>query len=106
VNSFARWYISKPKITVWKIFVGSCNGRCWYILCPFGLFYINLAYFMAIGYTDYYRFGTLYQEKSGNPGSEKFFHWWKLARSGANPTIGSLARFENKKYFIPLRKML
>jgi hypothetical protein len=31
----------------------------WYILWPFGIFYGYLVYFS--------RFGTLYQEKSGNP---------------------------------------
>jgi hypothetical protein len=29
----ARWYIFKPKIQFWVKFGGSCNGRCWYILC-------------------------------------------------------------------------
>jgi hypothetical protein len=29
----------KPKIPIWVIFGGSCNGRCWHILLPFGLFY-------------------------------------------------------------------
>jgi hypothetical protein len=30
--------------------LGSCNGSCCYILCPFGLFYGNLVYFVAISY--------------------------------------------------------
>jgi hypothetical protein len=34
----------------------------WYILWPFGIFYGYLVYFS--------RFGMLYQEKSGNPGTE------------------------------------
>jgi hypothetical protein len=67
--------------------VGSCNGKSWYILRPFGLFYDHLVYFMTIwfilrpleifyGHLVYFvaiwyiypHFGTLYQEKSGNPG--------------------------------------
>jgi hypothetical protein len=27
-----QMFISKPKIIIWVNFVGSCNGRCWYIL--------------------------------------------------------------------------
>jgi hypothetical protein len=33
----ARWYIFKPKIPNWVNLIGHCNGRCWYILWPFGL---------------------------------------------------------------------
>jgi hypothetical protein len=29
---------------IWVILGGSCNGRCWYILWPFGLFYGHLVY--------------------------------------------------------------
>jgi hypothetical protein len=35
---FARWYIFKQKIPIWVNFGGSCIGRCWYILWPFGIF--------------------------------------------------------------------
>jgi hypothetical protein len=28
-------------------FLGPCNGRCWYIIGPVGLFYGYLVYFMA-----------------------------------------------------------
>jgi hypothetical protein len=31
-------------------FGGSCNGRCWYILLAFGLFYVQLIYIRAICY--------------------------------------------------------
>jgi hypothetical protein len=34
----ARWYIFEPKIQIWVNFGGSFNGRCWYILWPFGQF--------------------------------------------------------------------
>jgi hypothetical protein len=32
----ARWYVFKPKIQIWVNYVGPGNGRCWYILWPFG----------------------------------------------------------------------
>jgi hypothetical protein len=82
----ARWHIFKPKIPIWVNFGRSCNGRCWYILCPFGLFYGHLWYFVAIWdilcFLIYlFRFGTLYQEKSGNPGANHRVH------SSTLPTI-------------------
>jgi hypothetical protein len=57
------------------------DKRCSYILWPFGVFCGHLVYFMAIwyilgpfgllyGYLVYFsRFGILYKEKSGNPGT-------------------------------------
>jgi hypothetical protein len=38
----------KPKIPNWVNFGGSCAGRGCPILRPFGLFYYNLVYFVAI----------------------------------------------------------
>jgi hypothetical protein len=29
----------QTKIQIWVYFGGSCNGRCWFIFVPFGLFY-------------------------------------------------------------------
>jgi hypothetical protein len=55
----ARWYIFQPKIPIWVNFGGSCNGRCWYILWPFGMFYGILLYFTAIWYT-LWPFGIFY----------------------------------------------
>jgi hypothetical protein len=54
----ARWHIFKPKISFWVNFGGPCNGRCWYILWPFGIFYVllfgifggHMEYFMVIWY--------------------------------------------------------
>jgi hypothetical protein len=46
----ARWHIFKPKIPIWVNFGGSYNGRCLYIICPFGLFYGYLVYFVALWY--------------------------------------------------------
>jgi hypothetical protein len=57
------------KIPILVKFGGSFNGKCWSILWPFGLFYSHLVYCMAIWYI-FFRFGVLYQEKSGNPASE------------------------------------
>jgi hypothetical protein len=50
VVSVARWFIFKPKIPIWVIFVEPWNGKCWYryfmtiwyILRPFGIFYGHL----------------------------------------------------------------
>jgi hypothetical protein len=48
-------------------FLGSFNGRSWYILWPCGLPILRpLRTFVVIWYI-FCRFGTLYQEKSGNP---------------------------------------
>jgi hypothetical protein len=48
LRKVARWNILKPKIQIWVNFGGPCNGRCWYILWTFGLFYSHLTYFMDI----------------------------------------------------------
>jgi hypothetical protein len=53
----ARWFLFKPKIPICVNFGGSSNGRCWYILCPFGKFSCHLTYFMAIWYI-FPSFGT------------------------------------------------
>jgi hypothetical protein len=50
----------------------SCNGRCWYILRIFGLFYVHLIFLLPFGIFRgnlgyFLRFGILHQEKSGNP---------------------------------------
>jgi hypothetical protein len=63
----ARWFVFKPKIQIWVNFGGSYNGKFWYILLPFGLFYCYWKYFMDIWYI-FRRLGILHQEKSGNPG--------------------------------------
>jgi hypothetical protein len=44
---------------IWVNFGGSCNGSCWYILCPFGLSYCHLVYFVAIWHTVWL-FGTFF----------------------------------------------
>jgi hypothetical protein len=48
-NRVARWYIFKPKIPIWVHFVGSRNGKCFF-LWSFGLLYGHLVYFTAIWY--------------------------------------------------------
>jgi hypothetical protein len=52
----ARWYSFKPKIPIEINFGGPWNGKCWYNLCPFGICYGHLVYFLPC------------QETSGNPG--------------------------------------
>jgi hypothetical protein len=44
----ARWFTFKSKVPIWVYFRGSCNGNCWSILWPFGLFNSHLVYFTAI----------------------------------------------------------
>jgi hypothetical protein len=68
----ARWYSCKPKI--WVHFVGSCNSRCWYLLCPFGLFFglffgLLWCHLVCLWSFGVYipLFGMLDREKSGNP---------------------------------------
>jgi hypothetical protein len=41
------------------------------ILCPFGMFYYHLVYFVFIWYI-FSGFGKLHEEKSGNPGAIPF----------------------------------
>jgi hypothetical protein len=71
----ARRHTFKPNIPIWVSFGGSCNGRCWFILWPFGLFYGHLINYVTIWYilwllVYFSRFGMLLKEKSGNPGQE------------------------------------
>jgi hypothetical protein len=47
----------------WKMFIYFM--AIWDILWPFGIFYGHLVHFFG--------FGIMYQEKSGNPGSNVFF---------------------------------
>jgi hypothetical protein len=49
LHRVARWYISKQK-SHFGYFLGACNGRGWYILWAFGLFYGHLVQFMDIWY--------------------------------------------------------
>jgi hypothetical protein len=82
----ARWFVFNPKIQFLVNFVGSCNGRCryilwslspiyilaFYILWTFGVVRGNLVYFSC--------FGILHQEKSGNPVIDiqhKYLCWHK-----------------------------
>jgi hypothetical protein len=46
----ARWFVFKPKISIWVNFGRSCNGKSWYILRPLGVFYRYWKYLMAIWY--------------------------------------------------------
>jgi hypothetical protein len=50
LDRVARWYIFKPNIPIWVYFGGLKNGKCWFILCAFGIFDSHLVYLVAIGY--------------------------------------------------------
>jgi hypothetical protein len=58
VTSFARWFIFKPKISIWVNFEGPWNGKCRYILWPLGIFD---GHFMTICYIFVYIFGTFFR---------------------------------------------
>jgi hypothetical protein len=100
-SGVARWYIFKPKIPIWVNFGGPLNGKCWFILRPFGIFnarplgkfYGHLVYFTAMSNILIYLhpFGIFYgivmviwyisprfcifcQEKSGLPVVEQLWH--------------------------------
>jgi hypothetical protein len=47
----------QTKNPIWVNFGGSHNGKSWYILRPFGLFFYHCKYFMAIWYI-LWSFGT------------------------------------------------
>jgi hypothetical protein len=40
--------VFKPKITIWVNFGGLKKGKYWHILCPFGIYYGHLVYFIVI----------------------------------------------------------
>jgi hypothetical protein len=48
----------RPKITIWVNCRWSCNGRCWYVLWPFGLFYGHLVHFWLFWYILYGHLAT------------------------------------------------
>jgi uncharacterized membrane protein len=68
----AKWYICKPKLPILVYFGRQLE---WEKVGQFGTFYGYLVYFMAVWYfvvtwyifVYYCYFGTLHQEKSGNP---------------------------------------
>jgi hypothetical protein len=85
-------HIFKPKISIWvnvgralqwKMLVYFYSHliyftEIWYILCTFGI------YFMVIWYI-FSHFGLLYQEKSGNPGTNAERAWLPLHRATIKP---------------------
>jgi hypothetical protein len=75
----AWWYFFKPKIQIWPFLeglsvedVGIFFGHFWSILSPDSMFCGHLVYFMVDLYTILVHFGMLYQEKSGNPGTNAY----------------------------------
>jgi hypothetical protein len=70
----ARWFVFKPKIQIWVNFGGSCNGIFYGHSVHFTVFcYILRTFLVCIVCGNlvhiFFRFGILYREKSGNPGS-------------------------------------
>jgi hypothetical protein len=47
----ARRFIFKPKIPICVKFGGRWNGKFYYIVWPFGIFFGHLVYFMAVWYS-------------------------------------------------------
>jgi hypothetical protein len=84
----ARWIVFKPKIPIWVNFVGSYIGKCLYILWPFGIFYGDLRHFRTIWYslysfgTFFSGFGTMCEERSGNPALERNLHPVEISWNG------------------------
>jgi hypothetical protein len=62
----ARWFVFKPESQIWVNFGGLLNGKCWYILWPFGIIFGRLLLFVVIWYI-FPVLVRLVQEKSGNP---------------------------------------
>jgi hypothetical protein len=66
----ARWLVFEPKIHIWVNFGGYCNGRCWYSLYLFGIFYSHLVNLMAIwfcifsGYLVFFPFENVFANKN------------------------------------------
>jgi hypothetical protein len=58
----ARWFIYRPKITIWVYFRVSCDWKCWYILWPFLIFYGNWVYVLYCHMYGIYfaSFGTVF----------------------------------------------
>jgi hypothetical protein len=59
VGRVARWFIFKPKILIWVNFGRSCNGKCWFTVCPFGECSSHLVNAPAIWY-NLWAFGIFY----------------------------------------------
>jgi hypothetical protein len=57
------------KVPFWVNFGGSYNGRFWYFLWPFAIFYGQLVNFVDIWHI-FSRLDMSYQLRSGNPGRE------------------------------------
>jgi hypothetical protein len=63
-----------------------------YIFMPFIIFYLYLICFVVIWYISP-RFGTLHQEKSGNPGDSgsQWFGGKKIAARDDNPSAADIS---------------
>jgi hypothetical protein len=73
----ARWFVFTPKIPVWVNFGGLWNGKCWYVLWPFGKHILRpfgTIYGRLVNWIILPVLVCLDLEKSGNPG----VHQWRL----------------------------
>jgi hypothetical protein len=77
LSRVARWFVFKPKIPILVIFwrvlqwkISAYFMTIWSILLPLEILNGHLVHFVVIWYI-FPRFGTFYQEISGNPGSER-----------------------------------
>jgi hypothetical protein len=61
---------SNQKSQIWVNFGGPLNGKCWYILWPFGIFYGHLVFFVVLCHI-FPTLECLDQEKSGNPACQR-----------------------------------
>jgi hypothetical protein len=67
-------FFFKPKIPIWENFGGPLMGKCWYILCPFGIFYNHLEYFTNI-WNILQTFGIFYKHL------EYFTNIWNILQT-------------------------
>jgi hypothetical protein len=88
----ARWYLFKLKILcVLAKLLGACNGRGWFTLRPFGIYYSRLVYFIPIWYI-FWLFGIF------------FPFWYVLARNIWQPCLGCVSREKGAQYILTCKK--
>jgi hypothetical protein len=88
----ARWYVFRPEIPIWENFGVSCNRRGWCILRTLDIFYGHWYCLWAFGIVCgnlvyFFRFGMLYQEKSGSPADEDTSSFSELSSAECPPVF-------------------
>jgi hypothetical protein len=66
MSGVVRWHIFKPKIPIWVYFWGPSNGKCWYIIWPFGILCGHLVYFIYDHLVYFSCFGMLHIHNKKN----------------------------------------